>query len=59
VEFGTLSDLEDRDVVVFEFRNVQLPPVISHGLESSWVVIDPNEPEPAMRNILAPGRGLR
>ena len=32
---------------------------ISHGLESSWVVIDPNEPEPAMRNILAPGKGQR
>jgi hypothetical protein len=55
VELGTLSDLEDRDVVVFEFRNVQLQPVISHGLESSWVVIDPNEPEPAMGNIVVRG----
>jgi hypothetical protein len=58
VELGTLSDLEDRDVMVFEFRNVE-PKAISHGLESSWVVIDPNEPEPAMRNILAPGKGQR
>jgi len=42
VELGTLSSLEDRDVVVFEFHNVQPKYVINRGLESGWVTIDPN-----------------
>jgi hypothetical protein len=41
VELGTLSNLEERDAMVFEFRNVRLQPVISHGLESSWITIEP------------------
>jgi hypothetical protein len=40
VELGTLSNLEDRDVTVFEFRNVQPEHVISHGLESGWITIE-------------------
>ena len=40
VELGTLSNLEDRDAVVFEFRNVQPEHVISHGLESGWITIE-------------------
>ena len=42
VELGTLNNLEDRDAVVFEFNNVRPQHVISHGLESSWVVIGPD-----------------
>ncbi|MGA3017024.1 MAG: hypothetical protein ABSF62_07890 [Bryobacteraceae bacterium] len=40
VELGTLSDLEDRDLVVFEFRSDRPQGVISHGLESGWITID-------------------
>jgi len=57
VELGTLNNLEDRDVVVFEFHSQRPQTVISRGLESSWVVVDPEDPEPAIRNILTPGRG--
>ncbi len=42
VELGTLNSLEDRDVVVFEFRDVRPNHVISHGLESDWITIDPS-----------------
>jgi hypothetical protein len=59
VELGTLSNLEDRDVVVFEFRSDRPQPVISHGLESGWVIVDPQEPGPAWHNILTPGKGKR
>jgi hypothetical protein len=41
VELGTLSDLEDRAVTVFQFRNLQPKQVISHGLELSWITIEP------------------
>lgn len=59
VELGTLSDLDDRDVVVFEFRSDRAQAVISHGLESGWVIVDSQDPEPALHNILAPGKGQR
>jgi hypothetical protein len=42
VELGTLSNSEDRDVVVFEFHNMQPKHVIGQGLESGWITIDPS-----------------
>jgi hypothetical protein len=59
VQLGTLSNLEDRDMVVFEFHSDRPQPVISHGLESGWVIADPQDPEPAWHNILTPGKGKR
>jgi len=57
VELGTLSNLEDRDVVVFEFRSDRAQPVISHGVESGWVTVDPHDQDPTWHNILTPGKG--
>jgi hypothetical protein len=57
VELGTLSDLEDRDAVDFEFRSDRPQSVIGRGLESGWVTVDPADPEPAIHNVLTPGKG--
>jgi hypothetical protein len=43
IALGELNDLGDRDVVTFEFLSMQLKGAIGRGLESGWVIVDPED----------------